>query len=137
MRVKEVMKKTVRTIAPDRPLSEAAEIMKRFDINHVVVTEHGDVAGILSDGDIARNEGAANVGAAMSRDVVEVADDELISHAANLMRGHGIKSVVVRHGEKLAGILTVTDLLEVIGRTGHPERQVLRDRGIRPRRSGT
>ncbi len=135
MRVKEVMTKAVHTLPPDRSLPEARTIMKEFGIDHVIVVEHGKPVGVLSDGDIMRNANAPTVGAAMSRNLVSIHEDELISRAANLMRGHSIKCLVVTHESKLAGVVTSTDLLEVVGRAGHPERMTLRDRGARKRRS--
>ncbi len=134
MRVKEVMTKTVRTISPDRPVSEAAETMERFGIGHVIVIEHGNAVGVLSDGDLIRHPAATIVRSVMSRDVVTIDADALISKAANLMRGHAIKCLVVTHKGKLAGVITTTDLLEIVGRTGHSERMVMRDR-VRRRRT--
>ena len=133
MRVKDAMTQTVHTLTPDRPLAEASALMKEFGIDHIIVTEHGEPVGVLSDGDVMRHKGAPVVGAAMSRDPITIGSDELISRAANLMRGHSIKCLVVVKGAKLDGVLTTTDLLEVIGRTGHPERMTLRDRGPRKR----
>ncbi len=132
MRVKEAMKRTVKTITTDRPLDEAADLMNRFSIHHLVVMEHGAAAGILSDGDIARHQGQGLVGSAMTRGLITIDEDDLMSRAANLMRGHSIKCLVVTRGKKLAGVITTTDLLEIFSRTGHRERMVMRDRGRRP-----
>ena len=134
MRVKEAMTKAVHTLPPDRPLSEAAELMREFDIQHVIVVEHGKPVGVVSDGDIMRNANAPTVSAAMSRNLVSIDADELISRAANPMRGHSIKCLAVTSGSKLAGVITSSDLLEIVGRTGHPERMTIRDRGPRKRR---
>ncbi len=133
MRVNEVMKQTVRTISPDRPLSEAADIMKRFGIDHVVVVEKHVPVGLLSDGDVLRHSGEGIVESAMSRGLVTIDVKETIARAANMMRGHGIKCLIATTENKLAGILTSSDLLEVVGRSGHKERTVLRDRGPRRR----
>ncbi|HSP16540.1 MAG TPA: CBS domain-containing protein [Thermoanaerobaculia bacterium] len=135
MRIKEAMKTSVKTITADRPLDEAADLMKRFGIQHLVVMEHGAVVGILSDGDIARHEGRGLVGTAMTRGVITVDVDDLISRAANVMRGKSIECLVVTHGTKLAGVITTNDLLEIMGQTGHRERMVLRDRGRRHSRA--
>ena len=134
MRVKEVMKKTVRTIAGDRPVSEAAGLMKQFGIGHLVVTHHHEPIGILTDGDILRHPDGADVQAIMTRTIITVDADERVSRAANLMRGHDIKSLVVTNEGKLAGIVTSSDVLEVVSRSGHKERMILRDRGPRPHR---
>lgn len=137
MRVRDAMKRTVRTISPDRPLQEAADIMKRFGIDHVVVVDHHIPVGVLSDGDVLRHSGEGTVQSAMTRALVTIDEDELITRAANLMRGRGIKCLLVTTDGQLAGIITSSDVLEVIGRTGHRERMVMRDRGPRhhtPRR---
>lgn len=128
MRVKEAMTKTVHTISPDRPLSEAAELMELYGISHVVVVEHGKAVGVLTDGDLIRHPATTIVRSVMSHDVVTIDQDELISRAANMMRGRSIKCLVVTKEDKLAGVITSTDLLEIVARTGHTERMVLRDR---------
>jgi len=60
-----------------------------------------------------------------------------VREAANLMRGHGVSCLPVFNGRRLKGIVTVVDLLELIGRgTERPvrtvERLVLKDRGVVP-----
>src|SRR6476469_5025582 len=117
MCVKEAMNTTVRSIGRDRPRAEAAEIMKRFGIDHVIVVEHGAPIGILSDGDIARNAEARTVHDAMTRELVTIDTGETVRRAANMLRGHDIKSLVVTEAGKLAGIITSTDVLEIVGRT--------------------
>ena len=47
--VAEVMNTTVRTVAPDTTLREAALIMRDADVGDVVVTESGRLQGILTD----------------------------------------------------------------------------------------
>ena len=131
MRVKQAMKQEVRTISPDRPVSEAADLMKRFGIDHVVVTERHVPVGLLSDGDILRHPGDGTVRSAMTRGIVTIDAEELVTRAANMMRGHGIKCLIVTKDDKLAGIITSSDVLEVVSRSGHKERMTMRDRGNR------
>ncbi|MGZ7042625.1 MAG: CBS domain-containing protein, partial [Thermoanaerobaculia bacterium] len=127
--VHEAMKRNVRTIAADRPLSEAADMMKRFEIEHLVVADHHRPIGLLSDGDVLRNPAGGTVRSAMSQRVVTIDAEETVTRAANMMRGHGIKCLVVTKDDKLEGIITSSDVLEVVSRTGHKERMVMRDRG--------
>jgi CBS domain-containing protein len=131
MRVKDAMKKTVRTISPDRSLSEAATVMNEFGIGHLVVVERRVPVGVLSDGDILRHGSRGTVASAMSKRLVTVDSEEPVRRAANMMRGHDIKSLVVTSGDRLAGIITSTDILEIVSRSGHRERMTLRDRGAR------
>lgn len=130
MRVTEVMKHPVRTVTPDQPVGEAAELMSQYRIEHLVVLEGGAVAGLLAAIDCAGVNPDIRVGDVMSTKPVTIESHELISRAANLMRGHRIHSIIVTENRKLAGIVTTSDLLEIIGRSGgHAERPVLRDRG--------
>jgi len=129
MRVKDVMRRDIRTIAPDRPLTEAGEVMKRFGIEHLIVLERGQPIGLLAEIDVLRHPGDGDVASAVTRRVVTIDQEELVRRAANLMRGHGIKSLVVMNKDKVAGIVTSSDVLEVVSRTGHKERMTLRDRG--------
>ena len=131
MRVKQAMKKSVQTISPDKPLAEAAELMKRYEVGQLVVVEHRVPVGLVSDGDLLRNASVSTVREAMSRGLITIDVEEPVHRAANLMRGNGIDCLVVTKENKLAGILTSKDLLEVVSRSGHRERMVLRDRGPR------
>jgi CBS domain-containing protein len=128
MRVTEVMKHPVRTVTPDQPVGEAAEVMSQYQIEHLVVLDGGAVAGMLSASDCAGVNPYIRVRDVMSMKPVTIESDELISRAANLMRGHRIHSIIVTKNRKLAGIVTTSDLLEIIGRSaGHTERPILRD----------
>lgn len=53
-KVKEVMKRDVRTVAPDTPVEEAAMIMHDQNIGCLPVVEGDQVVGIISDRDIFR-----------------------------------------------------------------------------------
>ena len=54
MRVKEIMKREVRTIAPDRPLLEASETMRIRGIRHLPVVADGRMVGFVSIGDLVK-----------------------------------------------------------------------------------
>jgi CBS domain-containing protein len=65
----------------------------------------------------------------MTTAVVTVAPDATIRKIANLMRGRTIGCVPVMDRKRLVGIVTVTDLLEMVGRglerPAKPPRHVL------------
>jgi CBS domain-containing protein len=52
----------------------------------------------------------------MTADVVSVPPTTPVRKAANLMRGRSIGCLVVSVAERAVGIITVADLLELIGR---------------------
>jgi acetoin utilization protein AcuB len=72
----------------------------------------------------------------MSEDLVTASPQMTVRQAANLMRGRGIGCLAVIEGARPVGILTTTDLLELIGRGAdrpieRSTRWTLRRRGAR------
>jgi acetoin utilization protein AcuB len=126
MRVKELMTREVRTIAPDRMLLEAAELMRIRGIRHLPVVERSAVVGILSNRDLAaitrRELEQVRVRDVMKPHVVTIEPESTVAQAANRMRAHAIGCLPVTEGRRLAGIITITDLLEHLGRGDHAER---------------
>jgi CBS domain-containing protein len=122
MRVYEVMSKAVETVNPAVHASEAKTRMRQKKIHHLVVTEGSQLQGIVSDRDLGGPKlpkvlGKWTVGDLMTSPVITVTTRTPIRRAAALMRGRSIGSLVVTsaHG-KVAGIVTVADLLEQMSR---------------------
>ena len=126
MRVYEVMNKAVETVKPAVHASEAKTRMRHKKIHHLVVTEGSQLQGIVSDRDLGGPKlpkilGKWTVGDLMTSPVVTVTTRTPVRRAAALMKGRSIGSLVVTSANgKLAGIVTVSDLLEVIAK--RPER---------------
>jgi acetoin utilization protein AcuB len=121
MRVFEVMTEGVQTVPPTMSAAEAWDIMRQKGIRHVVVTRGRDVVGVLSDRDAGGRSGAAvragrSVADLMTGRVATVAPSDTIRSVANLMRGRTIGCVPVVDRGRLVGILTLSDLLELLGR---------------------
>lgn len=126
MRIRDIMKKSVATIGRDRPAEEARSLMRSRRIRHLVVTGpggEGGMIGIVSERDVGGPRGAAPAGAVgevMSPRVVTVDADATLRDAANTLRGHGVGCLPVTEGDgrtlRLVGIVTVSDMLEVLGR---------------------
>jgi CBS domain-containing protein len=134
MRVFEVMTEGVRTVSPSLPAGEAWQLMRTEGIHHLVVTLDKRIVGVLSDRDAGGPRGAqlragAAVGDLMTHDVVTIRTRETVSRAANLMRGRTIGCLPVLAGKKLVGIVTTSDLLEVLG-TGGDRRPKVERRGL-------
>jgi acetoin utilization protein AcuB len=136
MRVRDVMRKEVRTIKPTEPASMAKELFRRYDIHHLVVVDRKDVVGLLADRDLMDVGDDTAVRRAMAHPVVTINPDETVRKAAALMTGHVIGSLPVVDDGKLVGIVTTFDLVALLakgatrpGPTG--ERPVLAKRGPR------
>jgi acetoin utilization protein AcuB len=117
------MTRHVETTAPQMRGDEAWELMRRKRIRHLVVVENGAVAGVLSERDAGGKSGASlraqsTVADLMTGAVATIASDATVRKAANLMRGRTIGCLPVVDDQKLVGIVTASDLLELVGR-GH------------------
>lgn len=122
MRVQDVMTEGVQTMTADDPAEGAWELMRRRRFHHIVVTSgSGAVVGILSDRDAGGPRGSVlrrgrTVEELMTRHVVTVDPSTTVKRAANLMRGRSIGCLVVANRGRVVGIVTVADLLELLGR---------------------
>lgn len=122
MRVYEVMSKAVETVKPSVHASEANRRMRQKKIHHLVVIEGSELQGIVSDRDLGGPKlpkvlGKWTVGDLMTSPVITVTTRTLVRRAASLMRGRSIGSLVVTSTNgKVAGIVTVADLLEQIAK---------------------
>jgi len=122
MRVYEVMSKAVETVKPAVHASEAKTRMRHKKIHHLVVTEGSQLQGVVSDRDLGGPKlpkllGKWTVGDLMTGPVVTVTTRTPVRRAAALMKGRSIGSLVVTSANgKVAGIVTVSDLLELLER---------------------
>jgi acetoin utilization protein AcuB len=119
MRVKDIMSTDVEAVRPDETLERAHARMRRRGIHHLVVMDHRELLGILTEGVLALREaeGVARVADAMIRPVARGTPEMRVSQAATLMRGHADGSLPVFSGSRLVGIVTISDLLDVLGRS--------------------
>lgn len=121
MRLQDVMTREVKTVSPETAADAAWDVMKARGIHHLVVTKGRAIVGILSDRDAGGRLGAQVrkghvVGDLMTEPVLTVAPETTVRKAANLMRGRSIGCLVVADAGRVIGIVTVSDLLELVGR---------------------
>lgn len=94
----------------------AREMMEEHRIRHLPVTRDGEIHGIISERDLrlVLRPGAAptevRVADACQEDLYCVPDDTPLDIVLTTMAERHIGSAVVRRGDHLAGILTVTDV---------------------------
>jgi acetoin utilization protein AcuB len=124
MRLQDIMTSEVEIIAPHATADEAWTLMQQAGIHHLVVVEEAMPVGVVSDRDLGGPRGAPLrrdrcVEDLMTRTLVTAEPEMTLRRAANLMRGRSIGCLPVVDSGKLRGIVTVSDLLEQLGR--HPQ----------------
>lgn len=120
MLVKDVMNRDVKTTEPGETILEAAKRMNEFRIGCLVVVRKTKLVGIVTERDILekvvaedRMASQIRVSQAMTRDPVMIDEGKDISEAVDIMNKSHIKKLPVVSGQRLVGILTVTDLAMV------------------------
>jgi acetoin utilization protein AcuB len=141
MRLNDILSRPLLTIEASSAAETAWTTMRAKGVHHLGVTSEGKLVGVLSERDLGGRRGPGvrvdkTAGDLMTAPVVTAGPTTTIREAANLLRGRVIGCLpVVRRGKPI-GIVTVSDLLELIGRgvehpIEHTTRWTLRRRGPR------
>ena len=139
MRVAELMKPRVETVSVGESAEVARQRMRQKRIRHLVVTSGRDVVGVVSDRDLEEAGSlrrVQTVGEVMTSPVVTARPETTLRQAANLLRGRAIGCLPVLENGRLVGIVTTTDLLELVGKgaerpVAKSRRFILKGRGPR------
>ncbi|EKF17291.1 CBS domain-containing protein [Nitratireductor pacificus] len=108
------------TIAPDKSLAEAAQILAEHGIGAVVVTrDAGQIAGILSERDIVRavgQNGAAvlesPVSSVMTAKVQRCREHHTVNEVMQIMTEGRFRHLPVEHDGRIAGIISIGDVVK-------------------------
>jgi acetoin utilization protein AcuB len=117
MRTSVAMTREIVVVAPEVSVKAAERMMKRLHVRHLPVVSAGRLLGILSDRDLLeRREADVSVtcGEAMTPAPITCSPDTSVSRVAALMLEHKIDSVPVVDGGQLVGLVTSSDLLELL-----------------------
>ncbi len=115
MRVADLMSDAVESVEAATAPAEARERMRRRGIRHLLVFEGEALLGVVSLADL--DGAAASVRELVRGRPVTIASRATIREAANLMRGNRVDCLpVVDRSAKVEGIITASDLLDLIGK---------------------
>jgi CBS domain-containing protein len=117
MKINEIMSREVRTISPDTPLREVAQIMRQADIGALVINQNDRMAGMVTDRDLvvrAMAEGMnmdTPVSRIMSDEVRYCFDGEEIDHVAkNMAQIEKRRLPVVNRDKRLVGMVSLANV---------------------------
>ena len=138
MNISELMSKNPRTVTPDTPVSEAAQLMKEEDIGMVPVIERvggaetrGRLVGVITDRDIAIRQVAEGrssdspVRDVMSSGVRTATPTDSVESVMELMGNEQVRRIpIVDERGSLVGVVSQADLARKAKNEGHVERTV-------------
>ncbi len=131
MYIGRIMRTDLITVTPETTLVEARDIIEDKSIDHLLVVDgKGQLVGVLSDRDLKQNWASpatalsthelnyllqkVEVGMIMVKTIITVEPDTTIERAAYIMQTNHINSLPVKDNGELVGIITSTDVMEVL-----------------------
>ena len=119
--VKDIMEKNVITIDYTKNAHDASVILKEKEISFLVILKEGKPEGIVSERDIVRKIAAEDIKSSqiqleviMSKNFKLVEPETEVEHAVQKMLNNNIRRLIVLENEKLAGVITQTNLAEFL-----------------------
>jgi IMP dehydrogenase len=101
------------TIEPERPISDALEVMRRYKISGVPVTKNGKLVGILTNRDlrfVSRTD-IAIADVMTKTNLITVPVGTTLEQAEEILHQHRVeKLLVVNDAYELKGLITVKDI---------------------------
>ena len=124
----------VATIAPDASVKRAADWLRAKNIGALVVTSGEAILGLISEREIVHafslhgeTAGLMAVKDIMQYGVTTVSPDESVNRVMNLMTHHRVRHMPVLRDGKLAGIVSIGDVVKHRLQDLELETNVLRD----------
>ena len=109
------------SIAPDDSIRAALKLMADKDIGALLVIEHGQVSGIFSERDFARDMVSGKacsldtpVRQAMTRPVYYVTPEQTLDECMAMMTGKRFRHLPVLENGQLVGLVSIGDLVKAI-----------------------
>jgi CBS domain-containing protein len=116
VKVHDLMTEAVVTTEPHSSIERVRRLLQRNKVSAIpVVDSEGQPVGIVSATDlVASLKPESPVSAIMTEKVYTVPQYDDVSIAARIMRNHKIHRVVVTHEQKVVGVISAFDLLELV-----------------------
>ena len=123
MSLQKFCERPVVTVSPEQNMVEACRLMKEKNVGCLVAVEGEKLRGILTDRDIAlkvtgekKDPGQTKVRDIMTANPTRLAVSKTLHDLTSLMHAHHVRRVpIVDGGDKVVGMITLDDLLILLG----------------------
>jgi tRNA nucleotidyltransferase (CCA-adding enzyme) len=119
LRARDVMARPARSVAPDETVAAAMVACQRYGQSGILVTEEGRLVGAVRREDLDKAIGHglshAPVKGIMSGRVPTAAEDASLAELQRLLAGSPEGRIAVLHGDRVAGVVTRSDVLQALG----------------------
>ena len=115
--IEKIMNKDLIILDSELSLEDVAKAMKRYDVGIIILSKKKKIKGIITDRDIVTKILANQdnkIKEYMTTNLISIDINSDINEAINLMKKHKIKRLLVKDNNKLVGILSLSDLFNVV-----------------------
>ncbi len=124
--VRDIMTRTVVTATPDMTAAQAGKRMVKHKVGSIIIVKDGDPLGIVTESDMVAKvifknikPSAIKLEQLMSRPLVTIKSSDDVNDAVLKMAQKKIRRLPVTDGEKLVGIITDADIIQVSSEINH------------------
>jgi CBS domain-containing protein len=123
MSLQQFCKRPVVTVSPEQNIVEACQLMREKNVGCLVAVEGEKLSGILTDRDIMlkvtgekKDPQQTRVREIMTANPTRIAVNKSLHDLTSLMHSHHVRRVpIVEGGDKVIGMVTLDDLLILLG----------------------
>jgi CBS domain-containing protein len=123
----------VHTVGPGQTVAQAVRLLVNHGIGSLVVTEGGEIRGIITERDILRLAdhspealGEIRVEEAMTRELIVAVPDDDVQHVMSVMTQNRVRHLPVVEGGRLYGIISIGDVVNALRRDAEEENRHLK-----------
>ena len=116
--VRDIMSKNAKVVRPDTTAQEVVATMTKFNISSIIVVQSERPVGIITLRDVVAKvvvqclaPRALTARQIMTSPLVTISESATVEEAARLMAQKKVKTLPVMDNDKLAGVLTFTDIV--------------------------
>ena len=131
--IKNAMNRKVVVVKPEDSVKKAVKLLSAKGIGCLIVTENDKPVGILTERDVLNrivipslSTEKTKVKQIMTKKLISLDSEKNIADAANLLEKNKIKKLPIIEKGKLAGIITMTDLMKSMRKIEEEQAKKLR-----------
>ena len=117
--VNQIMSKKVLAVDKSASIQEVAQDMKKINVGCVIVMEHNNPKGIVTERDFVTkivSEGLplfTEISEVISSPLITIGPEETVWEASEIMKEKRIHKLPVKENNNIVGILTTTDIVKI------------------------
>lgn len=115
--IEKIMSKNLIILDSKSSLENIAKAMKKYDVGMIIISDKNKIKGVITDRDIVTKILANKdnkIKEYLTTNLISIDINKDIKEAIDLMKKHKIKRLLVKKDNKLVGVLSLSDLFNVV-----------------------